>query len=409
MNDRAYEILTAGRLLAKTKAPYFRALLLSYVLREAPGLGTVGVTKNRIMLWDPAFVADLKPEEMAGVWIHECLHSLNRHPHRKGARDMGLFALACDLSINPAVREMGVTLPGGKHTGVFPKNYGFDEGATAEEYYELLQKQQQGGGGGKGPPEEPGVGTGYCGSCSGRPVPGEPDENDTEGRSDGEMERTIREVAEEVQSRIKAQGIGSVPGHLRRWADEALKPPKVPWRAKLAQLARRAVAWRPGAVDHRYDGPSRRQAGIGFGVGRPVLPRLRSPVPRVAIVVDTSGSMGSKEIIECLTEAQGIVEAVGADVEFCACDARVHELRPVANVRDMAKLLKGGGGTDFRPAFEALSKKRPRPEVIVFATDGYGPAPEVAPAGMRTIWLLVGGNEDAPAAWGDKIVVKDDE
>ena len=220
---------------------------------------------------------------------------------------------------------------------------------------------------------------------------------------------TIREVAEEVQSRVKSQGIGSVPGHLRRWAEEALKPPKVPWRQKLAQLARRAVAWRPGAVDHRYDGPSRRQAGIGYGVGRPVLPRLRAPIPRVALVVDTSGSMGSKEIIDCLTEAQGVVEAVGAEVEFCACDARVHELRPVANVRDMVKLLKGGGGTDFRPAFDALSKRRPRPEVVIFATDGYGPAPEVAPNGMRTIWLLVGGNETPPAPWGDAIVVKDDD
>jgi hypothetical protein len=135
---KAYEILTAGRLLAKTKAPYFRALLLSYVLREMPGLGTIGVTKTRIMAVDLAFVLDLVPETMAGILIHECLHSLNRHGHRVGTRDQKLFALAADLAINPAVREMGVQLPTGEHAGVFPKQYGFEEGLTVEEYYDLL-------------------------------------------------------------------------------------------------------------------------------------------------------------------------------------------------------------------------------------------------------------------------------
>lgn len=407
--DRAYEVLTSGRLLAKTKAPYFRSLLLSYVLREAPGLGTVGVTKTRLFLWDPAFVEALTPEQMAGVWMHECLHSLNRHGHRCGARDPELFNKAADLAINPTVRETGLQLPTGDKAGIFPAQFGFPEGLTADEYYEkllALPPPPPMPGGGKG--DAPHAAGGYCGSCAGRPLPNEPGEDDAEGRSEGEMERTIREVAEEIQARVKSSGIGSVPSHLRRWADEALKPPKIPWRQRLAVLARRAIAWRPGAVDHRYDGPSRRQAGIGYGIGRPVLPRLRSPVPRVAIVVDTSGSMGTKEIIDCLTEAQGVVEAVGAQVEFCACDAYVHELRPVANVRDMAKLLKGGGGTDFRPAFAALEAKKPRPEIIVFATDGYGPAPEFPPHGIKTIWLLVGGNENAPAAWGDTIVVKDD-
>lgn len=413
--DHAYQVLTAGRLLAKTRAPYFRSLLLSYVLRETPGLGTVGVTKNRIFLWDPAFVAELTPRQMAGVWIHECLHSLNKHGHRIGARDARLWNLACDLAINPAVRETGVALPDGKHSGVFPQAFKLPEGLTADEYYELLLQQQppQGSAGveaGEGEGDEhgeaPSAGKGYCGSCAGRPLPNEPGEGDAEGRSDGEMDRTIREVADEIQAQARSRGIGSVPAALRRWAEEALKPPTIPWRQKLALLARRAVAWRPGAVDHRYDGPSRRQAGIGYGPGRPILPRLRSPVPRVALVVDTSGSMGTSEIMDCLTESKGILEAVGADLDFCACDAEVHELRPVADIRTMMTLLKGGGGTDFRPAFEALALRKPRPEVIIFATDGYGPAPLLQPRGMKTIWLLVGGNTNPPAPWGDVVVVE---
>lgn len=402
MANDAISILTAGRLMARTKAPYFRALLLSYVLRETPGLGTVGVTQNRIFLWDPAFVAQLTPEEMAFVWIHECGHTLQMHHERRGPRDPKLFNIAGDMAINPMAREMGLRAPKGANAPVMPASFNFKEGLTADEYYELLLKLPN-----APESEEPGAGKGFCGSCAGRAVPGEPDGSDPEGRSEGEMSRTIREVAQEIQSAAKSRGIGSIPSALRRWADEVLAPPTIPWRQKLSSLARHAVAWRPGAVDHRYDGPSRRQAGLGFGVGRPVLPRLRTPVPRVALVVDTSGSMGSEEIKDCLTEAKGILDAVGAEVDFCACDAAVHELRPVADLRSMLSLLKGGGGTDFRPAFEALSAKRPRPEVIIFATDGYGPAPEMPPHGIRTIWLLVGGNENPPAEWGEAIVIKD--
>jgi predicted metal-dependent peptidase len=449
--DKAREILATGRLIAKGKAPYFRALLLAFVTREIPGLGTIGVTQNGIVLWDPEFILKCTPDQVGGLWLHEVMHRLNRHAERRGSRDPKFFNMAGDLAINPAIIEMGAELPGGAATGLFPEQFKFPRGLTADEYYDLLIKQSQqqtkqgesgskkakgdkgqGQGSGKsdgdedgedasgegdegndanhdhaGGGEKPQATRGWCGSCAGRALPEEPEDNDPDGRTQGELDRANKEVAEAIQAEIAQKGVGRVPMCLRRWAEDALKTPKVPWRQRLSSLARRAVAWRPGAVDHRYDGPSRRQAALGFGVGRPILPRLRTPVPRVALVVDTSGSMGSREIEDALTEARGILEAVGAEVTFVACDADVHELRPVSTVRDAMRLLKGGGGTDFRPAFEALSAVKPRPEVVIFATDGYGPAPHVQPPGMNTIWLLVGGNKNPPAQWGDVVVVED--
>jgi predicted metal-dependent peptidase len=445
--QKAREIFSTGRLIAMRKAPYFRALLLSFVPRETPGLGTIAVAKNGIMIWDPLFIVQQSPEKMAGLWIHECGHRLTKTAERAAGRDPKFFNMAADLAINPMVREMGLQLPDGEHEGLWPDQFGFPTGLTTDEYYDLLLKEQQARGGqtpqpkqaqgkGKGKQNQPGpgkgeknkgdgegggedadhdhdgegdkpqAGGGWCGSCAGRPVPGEPEADDPDGRGEGEMERLNKEVAEAIKSEAQ-KGIGKLPGSLRRWADEMLKPAKIPWRKKLANITRRAVAWRPGAVDHRYDAPSRRQAALGYGVGKAVLPRLRSPVPRVAVVVDTSGSMGSKEVEASLNEVDGILKAVGAEVEFCACDAEVHSLQPVADIKQALRLLKGGGGTDFRPAFSALEKTKPRPEVVVFATDGYGPAPRFAPMGMKVIWLLVGGNQKAPAEWGDSVVVDD--
>jgi predicted metal-dependent peptidase len=125
----------------------------------------------------------------------------------------------------------------------------------------------------------------------------------------------------------------------------------------------------------------------------------------VAIAVDTSGSMGAAELTAALREANGVLSAIGADITYLACDADVHELIKVRDVKEMAKRLTGGGGTDFRPVFEALEKVRPIPEVLIFITDGCGPAPPAPPPRTRVIWLLVGPYQQAPCSWGTQISI----
>lgn len=466
----AIQILTAGRIIAKRAAPYFRTMLHSFESRIMPGLGTVAVTKRGILFYDPEFVEQLTPPQMGGLWIHECMHRIHRHAERCGNRDPRDFNRAGDLAINPAVKDMGLELPDGEFAGLYPENFGWKRGLTADEYYDLLRKlgaqqqqtmvgnfvavagegdeeedgdgtgqeasgdgdgggedadhdhpgggsgdeqddQQQpgGGGGGDGQEDKPKAGGGWCGSCAGRPIPNEPKDEGGgkgDGRSDAELERINRQTAEAVREYAQ-KGRGKIPDSLKRWADGFLAPPKIPWRAKLARLVRSAVAWRPGAVDHRWDGPGRRQAGLGYGPGKPVMPRLRAPVPRVAVAIDTSGSMGQAEMVDALRETRGVLTAVGAEVDFVSCDAQVHGLGKIAKIEDVAKLLKGGGGTDFNPVFEALEKRKPRPEVLIFVTDGCGPAPELPPPWCRTVWVLVGPYKQRPVEWGEAIEVDD--
>ena len=226
------------------------------------------------------------------------------------------------------------------------------------------------------------------------------------GRSEAEVARIRKQVAEDIKQEA-TKSRGTVPAGWARWADEQLSPPKVPWRQKLARQARAAVQFQKGMVDYTYSRPSRRQASHGYGIGKPILPTLHAPVPRVAVGVDTSGSMGQHELDQALRETNGVLMAVGAEVEFVACDAEVHVQKKVRNWKDVRANLKGGGGTDFRPVFEAFDKAKPRPDIVIFVTDGYGPAPVEAPANMKVIWLLVGGNEQAPATWGECIPMKD--
>lgn len=465
--DEARQLFAAGRLIAQRKAPYFQPILLRFVMRECmdptPAFHTMGVTDRAIGLWCPHWVlgklpaswfkpeaaADmtrrLTPKEVAGVLLHECGHVLGKHGARRGARDGKMWNMAGDYAINPMVAQIeGVQLPPG---GCHPKDKGWEEHLTADEYYGLLlrdappqQPQKgakgQGGGQGKGKPQkggqkgapppgdssgdgegdgqgsggEPGAphpGRGWCGSCAGNPVPGEPDGGDPEGRSEAEMERAAKDAAEGIRAAAAASR-GSVPGSLVRMADAVLLPPKVDWRRKLRGCVRQAVQWAAGAVDTRYDRPSVRQAGVGYGPGRPIMPRLRRPVPRVLVAVDTSGSMGEEELTRAVAETVAVAKAVNAQVDMVAADAKVQGVARVRSAVDIARALKGGGGTLYQPVLDHAVQSKPKYDVVVFLCDGGCFDRPVQPRGLRVVWVLVGRHRVKPCAWGEMVEVDED-
>lgn len=523
----------AARLLVREKAPYVQAALFGLVVKEAPGLGTFGVTANGILMIDYEAVRPWSVEETAAALFHEVWHVLRDHHGRGQAcgANPTLFNYAGDAEINDDLREGGWAVG---DDWVFPENLECEEGLTAEEYYahvrsnmkcakckkpvdpkDIENKQQQArdkadnqdspdgdekddskgnsagqddgdegagqdgvdsgsssnadsdddsdgsesssgdsdGGEQDSSASQPGSskqngsasstngtgtcqcagepgragkpGPGWCGSAAGNPLPGEPKNGDksengeVKGRSDADIRRMRREVARSAQEHSESsKGRGTVPGGILRWAGEHLKPPRIRWQDKLARFTRSAVAYRAGAVDYKYSRPSRRQYGVGFGFGKPILPCMQQPVPTVLVAVDTSGSMGTDELTTALQETNGVLQQTGAKVNFMSCDAAVHAVGEVRTWKDMLPLLKGGGGTSFCPVFEALPQVKPRPDVVIFVTDGCGDAPVEAPPGIKVIWLLVGPHKTKPyfggygdrgnAGWGDFIFMEDE-
>lgn len=385
---------------------------------------TLAVSSDGVLWWYPKFVSGLTSDELAGVLVHEAMHLALKHNDRavaqgitpdlikaspEGFTKARLWNIAGDLSINQEVRKFA-TLP---KDGCFPENFKLPLGLATEEYYRLLQQehqkqQQQAKGQGGEPQEQPGgAGSGACGGCAGNPVPGEPGPNKAkgEGRSEAELERMRRATAEAVQEHA-AKSKGDVPASLKRWADEMLKPAKIPWRQKLARLVRGAVAYRAGATDFTWSRMSRRQSGVGFGVGRAVIPATHSPQPNVAVVIDTSGSMGEDDLAAGLSELQGVLDAVGAQVTFVVCDAMVHGIKPVKTAREAMGMLKGGGGTAMEPALDEIAKLQPKVSVAVVLTDGYiDDPPEYA---FNVIYCIIGKNTSFTPRFGEAVFVDDE-
>lgn len=426
----------AGRIMATQKMPYFTAAVMGLVPYQVPGFGTLAVSDRGVLLWDPELSKKWTVENLAWVILHEAGHYLRDHAGRRKqcAAEHSMWNLAGDAEINDDLVAAGAVFPKitqdetndptriGQPSGVLPKDIDCEDGRLAEEYYAHLRKNakvieqgtvsMEGSGNGKG---KKGTGSSKtlsvlagkgknCGSGAGQePSPEEAQVPNSLGKSPAEQKRVQREVAEAIRN-AASKGRGNIPLGLQRWAEEVLGPPRVAWQSKLARSCRAAVAFRPGAGDYRYDRPSRRQGAFGYGTGSPVFPALRMPVPRCAIIVDTSGSMGEAELKVGLEETKGILTAIGAEVDFLACDTEVHSARPIRTVQEATKLLKGGGGTNMQPAFAAVQRRPKRPEVVVCVTDGQIGDPGPPPRGMKVIWLVCGQFRDTRSlAWGEVI------
>jgi predicted metal-dependent peptidase len=190
------------------------------------------------------------------------------------------------------------------------------------------------------------------------------------------MDLARRQVAEDIQAAAKQPG--SVPAGLERWANELISP-TVPWRRVLAGAIRSSWATVAGMTDYSYRRPSRRQST------QPsiVLPALRRPVPEVALVIDTSGSMSAADLTACLSEVQGVLKTIGTSAVVISVDTEAHVSGRAHAAR--AVRLKGGGGTNMGSGIEKAAGLRPKPHICIVLTDGYTPWPDYAPREMRVI------------------------
>jgi predicted metal-dependent peptidase len=252
---------------------------------------------------------------------------------------------------------------------------------------------------------KPAPGCGRCGSCAhGHREAwehGSPEESGVPGVSATEAEIIRRQVAQEIV-RIAQQSKerGTIPQHWHRWAEERLRP-KVDWRRQLRAAVRAALATVSGAADYSYRKlPRRRLPNI-------VTPGLVQPVPEVAVVVDTSGSMSDDLLARALAEVQGVLRATGVHgATVLTVDAAVHTVQRVFDARQVRPV--GGGGTDMRVGIDAALKLRPRPHVVVVLTDGYTPWGDVPVRGVKVVAGIVGGgNTDVPD-WVQVVQVREE-
>lgn len=384
--------VAAARLWASAQMPYLASALFACSVAPDPECGTIAIDPSWRVRADPGRVDEMGVAQLGRLLVHLCAHVLRDHAGRAQALGVpsdeagpGRWNRCADAEINDDLRAQDLVPAVAPDV---PEGLGCEPGGLAEAYYEW---------GGDGPRAWD------CGSgADGCPRPG-----DGQGAIDPRQAHLLRlAVAAEVQ-RAHAREPGSVAGGWLRWAESVL-PSRIDWRRVLAAEVRRAVAAVAGAVDYSYRRPSRR----GESLPDLVLPVLVRPVPEVAIVCDTSGSMHEGLLTRALAEVEGVLTKAGLrdqQVRVLAVDAAVQAVRRVSRARQVS--LAGGGGTDMGAGIAAAAGLRPRPTVVIVLTDGFTPWPDRPPPGVRVIvGLLVEAGRPAgwqPPDWARTVVIDD--
>ena len=383
--------LAAARLWASARMPYLTSAIFASSVRPDPGGGTIAIDRGWQLSADPDLVERFSVEELGRLLIHLAGHVIRDHGGR--AERLGVaeedgrarWNRCGDAEINDDLLADDCVPPAAPE---LPADIGCAPGGLAEHFYEQAQE---------GPRRWD------CGSgADGRPRPGE----GAGGIDPRQGELLALGVAAEIQ-RCQGREPGTIPGGWLRWAESVL-PSRIDWRRVLAAEVRSAVAAVAGAVDYTYRRPSRRMHELGDVV----LPSLQRPIPDVAIVCDTSGSMHERLLARALAEIEGVLARTGlrsTQVRVLAVDAAVAAVGRVSRASQVT--LAGGGGTDMGAGIAAAAALRPRPSIVIVLTDGFTPWPERPPPRVRVVVGLLSEGVLPPAwlppSWARTVVIED--
>lgn len=362
---------------------------VAYFTKEVPIAATDG--SNLLLNPDTFFKYNLN--ERVFICAHEIMHCIWNHCglmhsfRRRGKvsfpdgtelpYEQDTMNVATDLVINDALIESKVG--SFNKDWLHDKNYAVSTDSAIDAYKKVFKQKQGGGKGGQGP-----GGTGF-------------DEHLAPGTSQGKDAATAAGQRNEVEwqtqiaaAAASARAQGKLPAGLDRLFGEILNP-AVDWKDKIAALFARKV----GSGSYNWKRADRRlivrdiyaPGRSGFGAGT------------VVIGVDTSGSIGAKELDMFFAEMAGILEDVRPQrLVIMWCDAHVHRVDEAEEPGDLnvirAKGAPGGGGTAFEPVFKEVENMGLTPDALVYLTDGYGSFPDPKNVPYTVIW----GNISPPGA-----------
>lgn len=314
-------------------------------------------TNGRDEMYGRAFVDKLSDAEFRFVMLHECYHKMYRHlstwQHLNQIDSMRTNQ-ACDYVINlkladtDAYKSQWIVMPQG---GLMDSKF---TNMNTDQVFKLLEDSGEGG---------QGQGQGSQGDGQGF------DEHDWAGAkelSSDEAEALAREIDEAVrQGAIMAGKMGT--GGLRDLKD--LLEPKKDWRELLRDFVSTTCA---GKDYSTWRKPNRRY--IGYNMLMPSS--ISESLGEIVVAIDTSGSIGERELRAFLSEVKGICDSVKPskvrvlywDTEVCG-----HEVYNQDELDNLPKATKpkGGGGTMVECVPTYMNETSIKPECVIVLTDGH--------------------------------------
>lgn len=373
-------IISASLLRLRMKSPFFATLALFTRFQATQALPTAATDGQDIFV-NQDFVRSLSSPQVDGLLLHEVLHAALLHVVRRGQREPLLWNIAADIVVNGMIaQQSGFELPQG---GIRDSQL---EHLSVEEIYEILLPN-----------------TTYYSVCEldllSQPPPDASnngqDCNNVEGNSQSKIDSGSLGQAKQAtlethwrnamqQAMVVARSSnsqGNIPAGMQRELG-ALTQAQLDWRSYLWRYLVRTPTDFTG-FDRRF-------------IGRKLyLEALEGESVQVFVAIDTSGSVGNREMRLFLSEVQGILNAYPHLIcQLYYADAKAYGPYSLKADSDIPRPV-GGGGTSFVPFFEKVSENQDwySSGVCVYLTDGYGTFPQEPPA-LPVLWVVTPGGLD---------------
>jgi predicted metal-dependent peptidase len=353
--------ISASLLRLQTRSPFFATLALFTHIRITAGVPTAATDGQDIFI-NPEFVRSLPSPALDGLLLHEVLHAALLHVVRRQTREHHLWNIAADIVVNGMVAQQeGMTLPKG---GIRDTTL---EHLSVEEIYEILQKQS----------------CSYCLTLLDLLDPPDDAEDCLGSKRKAALETHWRNAMQQaIAIAQSSQRQGSIPSGFGRELSY-LTQPQIDWRTYLWRYLVRTPT--------DFTGFDRR-----FISQKLYLEALEGESVKVYIAIDTSGSVGDRELGLFLGEVQGILQSYPHLVgELYYADADAYGPYDLNSDSPIPKPI-GGGGTSFIPFFQQVKHRHQfdhQAGVCVYLTDGFGSFPSDIPE-LPVLWVVTPGGLD---------------
>lgn len=359
---------------------------------------------------------------------HEALHTITLTTERRCGRDPQLWNIATDYAINSILinnQNNGTVTPIGEMPrnsakvndknpegliGLYDPKY---RDMSAEQIYEdLLQQSQknQGQGNGEGEGESTSLDLGGMGSDSNSTENKKRQALDGSGQigwdKHGEGQQLTNAQKAELKAKLsqaikdmKTGGMEAGKGSstvFDRMMEQIFKEPPFDWKGFLDSYLRSYIK-----DDYTWKRPSRRSQGSGVNLpGNGTVKTMK-----IAIAIDTSGSVGNEELETFFSHINKIMKSFKQfQVDVWCFSTIVHEDTFHSYTQTDSDItvqkISTTGGTEICANFEYLNEKNPtRYDCLILLTDGYDDLSRAQFNKYPVIWGII-DNKDFQAPEG---------
>lgn len=401
-----------AKILFNQYLTFFSVLAFRTVtIREGREVEAAGVNSKNELIWNPDFFGG-NHKFLAFVLAHEVCHVFLRHHQRMADKiidkkrqrsEHHIINIAMDCVANRMLIK-SIKESGAANFFDWTQSFTFDvlakeigkpippviEAGSWEMVYDWIKQNMT-------PPPSGGGESGEGADDGGEDAPFQGYKPDVDPhRGTPEKEQAMRE-AEVAAANIAAKANGKIPGHIAVILDKR-KEEEIDFATKLLSYFT--------AKDRQYDNwlrPNRRYLST-LGL-MPTKDGRRAGV--IVVAVDTSGSVSDELVRRFLAQVEAICDQCKPEELYVVqCDSVIQDVIVKSEgdycLREV--VVKGRGGTDFRPVMKYVCNMDVQPDALVYLTDMWGPFGD--DPGVPVLWCDFDGSCDSAPPYGERIVVR---